>query len=126
GDECLEAVDDQAGEAPAQHRLLSKEVGLGLLGEGGLDEAGPRGADAVGVGDARGLGLPGGVLVDGDEGRRADALGVGPADKVAGTLGGDQNTSMSGDGWTRPKWMLNPWAQARALPGSRLGPIASS
>jgi hypothetical protein len=60
----------------AQHDLLAEEVGLGLLRERRLDDAGAGAADGVGVGERQLLGLPGGVLLDGDQRRHAAALGV--------------------------------------------------
>src|SRR3954454_4022646 len=45
----LEPVADQLGDPTAQHRLLTEQVGLGLLFEGRLDDAGPRAADPVAV-----------------------------------------------------------------------------
>jgi hypothetical protein len=48
-DERLEPGLHQRGEAAAQHGLLAEQVGLGLLGEGGLDDAGAGAADGVGV-----------------------------------------------------------------------------
>src|SRR6266545_8221387 len=44
-DERLEPRLHQRGHAAAQHRLLAEQVGLGLLGEGGLDDARPPGTD---------------------------------------------------------------------------------
>jgi len=45
-DECLEAGLHQGRQAAAQDRLLAEEVRLGLLLEGGLDDAGAAAADA--------------------------------------------------------------------------------
>ena len=47
----LEAGLDQRGDAAAEHGLLAEEVRLGLLREGRLDDARPRAADALGVGE---------------------------------------------------------------------------
>ena len=51
-DERVESGLDQVGQAAAEHDLLAEEVGLGLLGERRLDDAGARAADAPGVGFA--------------------------------------------------------------------------
>ena len=51
----------QGGQPAAQHHLLAEEVGLGLLGEGGVEHAGPGGADGVGVGQGQVVGLAGRV-----------------------------------------------------------------
>ena len=48
-DQRLEAGLDQRADAAAQDRLLAEEIGLGLLGERRLEDAGARGADALGV-----------------------------------------------------------------------------
>ncbi len=50
-DERLEAGLDERGQAPAEHDLLAEEVGLGLLGERGLEDAGAGRAEGVGVGE---------------------------------------------------------------------------
>ena len=49
-DKRLEAGLHQGAQPAAEHRLLGKQVGLGLLGEGGFDSAGPGAADRLGVG----------------------------------------------------------------------------
>ena len=56
-DQGLEPGLDQRGQAAAQHDLLAEEVGLGLLVEGGVEDAGPGGADGVGVGEGQVVGL---------------------------------------------------------------------
>ena len=70
----LEAGLHQRGGAAAEHRLLAEEVGLGLLGEGGLDDAGPGAADGLRVGQRERDGAAGGVLLDGDQHRHALAV----------------------------------------------------
>ena len=72
-DERLEGHLDERRDAAAQHRLLAEEVRLGLLGEGRLEDAGARGADAVGVGQDARAGRAGRVVVDGEEGGHAAA-----------------------------------------------------
>ena len=66
-DERLEPGLHERGEAAAQHDLLAEQVGLGLLGERRLDDAGAGAADGVGVRQREVAGLPGRVLLDGDE-----------------------------------------------------------
>ena len=83
----LEARLDQRGDPAAEHRLLPEEVGLGLLGKGGLQHAGASAADASGVGQSAGAGRAGRVLVHGEEAGDTLAVGVGPPDQVAGPLG---------------------------------------
>ena len=48
---------DQGGQATAQHDLLTEQVGLGLLGEGGVEDPGPGGANGVGVGQGQVVGF---------------------------------------------------------------------
>src|SRR5699024_4499506 len=71
--EGLEAGLDQVAHAAAEHRLLTEQVGLGLLGEGGLDDAGAGAADALGVGEGQVPGRAARVLLDGDDVRDAAA-----------------------------------------------------
>ena len=71
--EGLEAVLDQLGDAAAEDGLLAEEVGFGLFGEGGLDDAGAGAADGLGVGLGEVPGVAGGVLLDGDDVRDAAA-----------------------------------------------------
>ena len=89
-DEGLEACLDEGGGAAAEDGLLAEEVGLGLFGEGGLEDSGAGAADALGVGEREGEGVAAGVLLDGDEGGDAAAFGEDFADAVAGGLGGDE------------------------------------
>ena len=88
--EDLEACLDEGGGAAAEDGLLAEEVGLGLFGEGGFEDAGAGAADALGVGEGEGEGVAGGVLLDGDEAGDAAAFGEDFADAVAGGLGGDE------------------------------------
>src|SRR5690606_21883036 len=78
----LEAGLHQGAGATAQHRLLTEQVGLGLLLEGGLDDTGASTADAGGVGQRQRLGVAGGVLLGGDQARHALAVHELPADQV--------------------------------------------
>ena len=75
--------------AAAEHGLLAEQVGLGLLGERGLDAAGAQAADRLRVGEREVPGRAGRVLLDGDQDGYAAAVDVLPADEVAGALGRD-------------------------------------
>ena len=55
-DEGFEACLDEGGGAAAEDGLLAEEVGLGLFGEGGLEDSGAGAADALGVAERRGRG----------------------------------------------------------------------
>ena len=88
--EGLEAVHDQLRGAAAEDSLLAEEVGFGLFGEGGLDDAGAGAADGLGVGQGQFLGLAGRVLLDGDQVRHAAAGFELAAHDVARALGGDE------------------------------------
>ena len=90
-DQGLKASLDQVGDATAQDGLLAEQVGLGLLGEGRLDDAGAGAADALRVRQSQLPGLAGSVHLDGDDIRGALALHVGLADLMAGALGGDHD-----------------------------------
>jgi len=103
-------------DPPAERRLLAEEVGLRLLLERGLDDAGTGAADALAVRERRVPGPAGDVLVDGEQ--RGDA---GPCVKRSritwpGALGAIIVTSTSGGGTTWLKWMLKPWANMSILP----------
>ena len=82
----VEAGLDEFLGAAAQHGLLTEQVGLGLVLERGLDDAGPGAADALGVGQRERLALALGVLVDGDQARHALAVDELAAHQVAGAL----------------------------------------
>ena len=88
--EDFEASLDERGGAAAEDGLLAEEVGLGLLGEGGFEDAAAGSADALGVGERVGVRFAGGVLLDGDECGDAAAFGEDLADAVAGALGRDE------------------------------------
>ena len=64
-DERLESGLDQRADAAAEDGLFAEQVGFGLLGEGGFDDARARDADALRVGQREGLRIAGRVLVDG-------------------------------------------------------------
>src|SRR5580765_128232 len=90
-DQGLESLHDQLRGAAAQYRLLAKEVGLGLLGEGGLEYPAARAADAVGIGEGAGVRLAARVLGDREQAGDAGALLVLAAHQVPRTLGGDEH-----------------------------------
>src|SRR5690606_11399189 len=87
-DQGLEPGLDQLGDAAAEHGLLTEQVGLGLLGEGGLERAGAGAADALRVRERQVEGPAGGVLLHGDQaGHAAPGLEL-TAHQVAGALRG--------------------------------------
>src|SRR5262249_29340314 len=77
---------DQRGGTSAEYGLLAEQVGLGLLGERGLDRAGPGTADRLRVRQGEGEGTPGRVLSDRDQHRYALAVDELPAYQVTGAL----------------------------------------
>ena len=100
-DQSVETSVDELADAAAQDSLLAEQVGLGLLLEGGLEDAGTTGTDAGSVCQSDVLSLAGEVLLDTDQRGAALTLGVQAADDVAGTLGSDHddvNILGGGDG----------------------------
>ena len=85
-DHDVEAGLDEFLGAAAQHGLLTEQVGLGLVLERGLDDAGAGAADALGVGQRERLALALGVLVDRDQTRHALAVDELAAHQVPGAL----------------------------------------
>ena len=81
----------QRGETAAQHDLLAEQVGLGLFGEGRLDDARSPAADRRGVRQRDLLGLARRVLRHGDERRHAATLGVRATNEVTGALRRDHD-----------------------------------
>ena len=90
-DERLEAELDQLRDTAAEHGLLAEQVGLGLLGERGLDHPDARGADRGAVGERQLACVAARVLRDRDDGRRAVALGVERAHDVPRALRRDHD-----------------------------------
>src|SRR5450830_425360 len=82
----LEAVLDELGDAAAQDRLLAEQVGLGLLGEGGLDTGRAQATDRLGVGECEWPGATGGVFLDRHQHRDAAAIDVLTTNQVTRTL----------------------------------------
>ena len=87
----IEAGVDQLGNTAAQHGLLAEQIGLGLLLEGGLQNACTACADAGSISQCDILGLTGVVLLHADQRGAALALGVQAAHDVAGALGSDHD-----------------------------------
>ena len=121
-DEGLEAVHDELRGATAQDGLLAEEVGLGLLGEGRADAAGPQAADGLAVRLRDVPRLARGVLLDGEEHGDAAPVDVLAADDVAGALGGDHEDVGAGRGLDVAEADVEAVAeeQARALLEVRL------
>ena len=100
-DQRVEACVDQLADAAAKHCLLAEQVGLGLLLEGGLEDACAAGTDAGSVCQSDVLCLTGEVLLDADQRGAALTLGVQAADDVAGAFRSDHDdidVLRSGDG----------------------------
>ncbi len=76
----------QRGHAAAEDALLAEQVGLGLLAERRLEDAGACAADARRICQRVILRLAGRILIDSDEVRHALALKILAADGVAGAL----------------------------------------
>ena len=112
-DEGLEACFDECAGAAAEDSLFAEEVGFGLFGEGGLEDAGAGAADAFGVAECEGEGGAAGVLLDGDEAGDAAAFGEDLADTVAGAFGRDERDVDEAGGVMVRKRMLKPWANMR-------------
>jgi hypothetical protein len=85
-DERLERRLDEGRDAAAEERLLAEQVGLGLLREGRLEDAGPGRSDPAGVREDACPGRPGRVVLDREERRHAAALLVDRAEEVARAL----------------------------------------
>ena len=85
-DECLESRSDELGGAAAEDGLLAEEVGLGLLLERRLENAGPAGAYPDGVRKSELPGVARRVLLDGDQRRCSVPFGEEPPDDVTRAL----------------------------------------
>jgi hypothetical protein len=90
-DEGLEPGLDERADAAAQHGLLAEQVGLGLLGERRLDDAGARHAERAGVRQRQRLCVAAGVLVDRQERRGPTPFDEQLAHAMAGRLGRDHH-----------------------------------
>ena len=88
-DQRLEAVHHQLRGTATQHRLLTEQVSLGLLGERGLDAAGPQRPDGLGIRQGQGPRLAARVLFHRDDRRHAAPGFVLAAHQVPRPLGGD-------------------------------------
>ncbi len=100
----FEASLDEGSGAAAENGLLAEEVGLGLFGEGGLENTGAGAADALGVAERELKRLARGVLLDGNQSGNAAAFGEDLADAVAGSLGSDQRDI---DACRTERWFRN-------------------
>ncbi len=90
-DQGLEAGLHQLDHAAAQHRLLAEQIGLALLAEARLDDAGAPAADRRTVGEREIMGIAGDVLVHRHQHRHAGAALVFRAYGMAGALGRDHH-----------------------------------
>ena len=88
-DECLEPGLDQGRYAAAQDNLLTKQIGLGFLGEGRFKHPGARPANSFGVGQRQCLGVAGMILLDCDQAGRPAAFLKNFAHAVAGCFRGN-------------------------------------
>ena len=86
-DQRLEGGLDQRAHPTAEDALLAEEVGLGFLGEGGLQRAGARHADAPGIRKCDLARSSGGILMHRQQARGATALHEGLAHAVPGRFG---------------------------------------
>src|SRR5208337_5650962 len=66
-DQRLKACLDERAHAAAEHRLLAKEIGLGLFLECGLQHSRARAADALQVTEDKRVCLASGILVNSNE-----------------------------------------------------------
>src|SRR5215469_15389298 len=97
-DQGVESRLDQLGDSAAEHDLLTEQVGLRLLGEGGGQRTGPGATDRLGVGQGERPRLARRVALDGDQHRNAPALGELAAHQVTRSLRGDHADVHAG-GW---------------------------
>ena len=88
-DERLEGRLDERRHPAAQQGLLAEQVRLGLLGEGRLEHAGARVAQAPRVGEDALASRARRIAVDGEQRRDAAALLVDAPEEVARALGRD-------------------------------------
>src|SRR6266566_1291669 len=100
-DERVEARLDESADAATEDGLLAEQVGLGLFGEGGFDDAGASAANAAGVRKRKLPGFAGGILLDGQQARRAAAFNEDFADAVARGLRRDHGDIHGGRGLDR-------------------------
>src|SRR3954452_1848172 len=97
-DERLEACLHEGADTSAEHRLLSEQVALGLLGEARPEHPGPAAADRGPVGESEVESIAACVLRDGDEARRARPRLEDLAHAMPGALGGDHDHVVAGAG----------------------------
>ena len=126
-DERLEGRLDERRDAAAEERLLAEQVGLGLLGEGRLEDARTRGAEAPRRTPGR---APGPCPRRPARPRRAPARRR-PRRRPSAAGGPDPwarpcRRPRSAAGTIRPNRMLKPWANISSCPARRLGAISAS
>ena len=92
--EDLEAHFNKLVHAAHEHILLAEQIGLGLLGEGGLDGACAQSAQSLGVSQAQRPGLAIRILLHSHDDRNATAGGVLTTNDVARALRGDHEHRM--------------------------------
>ena len=90
-DEGLEARFDELADAAAEDDLLAKQVGFGLFRNRGQDNAAPRAADALGVGQTQLERFGARAGAEGDEAGDAATLLKLTADQVARPLGSHEH-----------------------------------
>src|SRR6266404_1178623 len=88
-DESVEAGFYQLADASAKNRLLAEEIGFGLFGKCGFEDACARAAEALCVGESERLGFTGGVLLDREKCGCSAAFSEYFANTMAGSFGRD-------------------------------------
>ena len=83
----LESLPDQCRESSAEDRLLSEEVGVRLVVEGGLEDSSAGGSESLRECKGDLLGVAGDILVDAYEGGDSESLGEDEPLHVSGGLG---------------------------------------
>src|SRR6266478_8517654 len=79
----FEARFDQFTHAAAEHGLFAKEVGFGLLGKGGFQNASARAAESLSVGEGKRFRRTAGILLDSQERGCSAAFGENFANAMA-------------------------------------------
>ena len=92
--EDLEAHFNKLVHAAHEHILLAEQIGLGLLGEGGLDGACTQSAQSLGVSQGDVPSVAARILLHGHDDRNATAVGVLTTHDVARALRGDHEHRM--------------------------------
>ena len=82
----LEAIHHELGGTTAENSLLTEQIGLGLLGERGLDTAGAKAADALGIRKSQRPCAASGVLLHSHDHRHAATSSVLTTNEMAWAL----------------------------------------